>query len=61
MALSTAGRRAIAIRKSIARKAQPVAANENGATTKAANDTMHPRLLAMCVDAGGFDQNARFA
>lgn len=55
MALSNAARRAIAIRKSVARKAT------NDAAPVAANDTMHPRLLAMCVDAGGFDQNARFA
>jgi len=59
MALTVAARRAIAIRNSIKRRQ---AANDNadraaGKTTSA----MHPRLLAMCVEAGGFDQNARFA
>ena len=59
MALTVAARRAIAIRNSIKRRQ---AANDNAdrAAGKAAS-AMHPRLLAMCVEAGGFDQNARFA
>lgn len=56
--LSTAAIRAIAIRKSIAqRTANP--ANDNA--PKARRSTMSKGMLAACVEAGGFDQNARFA
>lgn len=57
MALSTAARRAIAIRNKIAKKARaqaPAAANDN-------QRGMSKSMLAACVDAGGFDQNAAYA
>lgn len=55
MALSNAARRAIAIRNNVARRA----ANDNVASTKPRR--MSTALLAACVEAGGFDQNDRFA
>jgi len=51
MALSTAARRAIAIRKSVARKASNDNAPRGGRPMSAA-------LLAACVDASGFEQHA---
>ena len=57
MAFSPAARRAIAIRNSIARKAS----NDNVAAAPRTSRTMSAALLAACVEAGGFDQNARFA
>jgi len=43
----------------IARRSRAKAqhANDNAKPQK----RMHARLLAMCVEAGGFDQNARYA
>lgn len=63
MALSPAARRAF-IAKKCARRA---AGDRTFGVRKPANDNvrqarpMSPGLLAACVDAGGFDQNARFA
>lgn len=59
MALSPAARRAIAIRNNIKRKAanDGATANDNQSST---SGTMHKKLLAMCVEAGGFDQNAAY-
>ena len=58
--LTAAARRAIAIRGSIRRRAETQAAspaNDNAPRAR----SMAKGLLAACVDAGGFDQNARFA
>lgn len=66
MALSTAARRAIAIRNSVAKRAAvktdatPVTASNDNARTARVR-TKSTALLAACVDAGGFDQNARYA
>lgn len=64
MALSPAARRAF-IAKKHARRA---AGDRTFGVRKPANDNagqqprpMSPGLLAACIDAGGFDQNARFA
>lgn len=60
MALSNAAIRAIAIRNNIKRREAAL-----GQTPKAANDNrtrkMSKGLLNACVEAAGFDQNARFA
>ena len=63
MALSPAARRAF-IAKKYARRA---AGDGTFGVRKPANDnarsarSMSPGLLAACIDAAGFDQNARFA
>jgi hypothetical protein len=60
--LSREAIRAIAIRRNVERKAAAAAAQPTLPGIVAEEPkTMHPRLLAMCVDAGGFDQNARHA
>ncbi|MFZ3482000.1 hypothetical protein [Sphingomonas sp. 3-13AW] len=62
--LSRQAIRAIAIRACIKRAAADKAAQ--GALpgivsdAPAAKNAMHPRLLAMCVGAGGYEQNDRF-
>jgi len=61
MALSTAQIRAIAIKRSIARKATPVAANDNVERRAVRRPRKPSGLLQACIDAGGFDQNERFA
>jgi hypothetical protein len=62
--LSREAIRAIAIRNKIARKAELEAAQGVlpgiVAETPAAEKPMHPRLLAMCVEAAGFE-NDRYA
>ena len=57
MALSTAARRAIAIRNSIAKRAS----NDNQPKPVRRAKAMPAGLLADCVAAGGFDQNASYA
>ncbi len=59
MALSNAQIRAIAIRRSIAKRAQAPATS----TPRIANARrpMSTALVQSCVDAGGFDQNAAYA
>ena len=58
MALSAQQIRAIAIKRSIARKAETIAPRRpaNQRTAKRARGTM----LQACVDAAGFDQNAAY-
>lgn len=62
MALSNAQIRAIAIKRSIARKSTPVAANDNveRRATRRPRTAKPSGLLQACIDAGGFEQNASY-
>lgn len=61
--LSREAIRAIAIRNRVRRQQQEAAAAAQGMLpgivdeTQTAPKPMHPRLLAMCVDAAGFEQD----
>lgn len=58
MALSNAQIRAIAIKRSIARKAQPTAANDNTPQPRQSRTSKMPAgLLADCIAAGGFSEH----
>lgn len=60
--LTPAAIRAINARRAAARAANDgVVANDNARVSKTAKRTMPKGLLADCIAAGGFDQNARFA
>jgi hypothetical protein len=60
MPLSNSQIRAIAIKRSVAKRAQPAAANDNqrSVRTPGAHRRMSTAMLQACLEASGFDQHA---
>lgn len=60
MALSNAQIRAIAIKRSIARKAQPTAANDNSSSPRVRGGSrmMTTAMLSACLEASGHAEHA---
>lgn len=59
MALSTAARRAIAIRNSVAKRTSAKPANDNQVVTKTRHASgARTAIVAACIEAGGFEQHA---